>query len=312
MIRLFIDLLLKRMFEDRFDVIHQLQLEMSIVPFASNVPFVLSGYLPAQRASKMMSKWMANVLLSRLSSSSRRLASTEEGKKVDAIISDLFNRVWWHYKNRFIGEERFLKKAKIIIARHTLLRDWLIRAIGLNAKVVKVIPGCVNTEVFKPLPDRKRKETLTILYVGGLRKIKGIDVLVRAMVRVVNEIKNVELIVVGEGSMKPSLLKLVKRLELQDHVKFLGHVPRYALPELYNESDVFCLPSFYESFGFVTLEAMSCGRPIVASNIGGIRDIVRDGVDGLLVTPGDVDELGEALVKLLSDEEMREKNGVSG
>jgi len=307
-----INLLLKRISPlKKFDVIHQLQLETSTVPFVTNTPLILSGYLSIHKALEVMDDQVVNVLMRKglflLKESVARKVVREA-----SVIDDLLNRAWWHYKKKFLSESLFLKKAKMIIARHTLLKDWLINIAGLNYKMIKVVPGCVNTEMFKPWFNRERQnKPLTVLYVGGLRITKGLDILIRSMSFIVRELDDVKLLIAGEGPMKSYLLKLVNDLKLRANVSFLGHVPRHTLPSLYNKADVFCLPSFYESFGFVVLEAMSCGLPVVASNVGGIRDIVRNGVDGFLVTPGDIDELSEALIRLLLNAELRRRMGSS-
>lgn len=153
-----------------------------------------------------------------------------------------------------------------------------------------------------------------ILFVGSLTPYKGPDILVRAMTKVINGVPDIKLVFVGSGKMESELKGLAKRLNVDKCIKFAGFVEEDLKHLYYKATDVFCLPSTMstESFGIVNLEAMACGVPVVASKIGGIPDVVKDGENGLLVPPTDSEALADAMIYLLENEEVREKMGKKG
>ena len=131
------------------------------------------------------------------------------------------------------------------------------------------------------------------------------------MPSVISEIPDSELVIVGDGVMRRELEELSRKYEVKGHVKFVGFVDENLKPLYYKAADVFCLPSIItsESFGIVNLEAMACGVPVVASKIGGIPDVVKNGKTGILVPPRDPKALAEAIICLLQDENVRRKMG---
>ena len=198
----------------------------------------------------------------------------------------------------YIGESRFLGK----------YRDKIV-----------VIPNGINIDDFD-IPYSKEEcrvklelplDKSIVLFVGNLIPYKGPDVLVKAMPRIIKEVPDTELVFVGSGRMRTELEKLSKKLTVEKYVKFAGFVEEGLKPLYYKAADVFCLPSTMstESFGIVNLEAMACGIPIVASKIGGIPDVVKDGENGLLVPPKDSEALADAIIYLLEKEDAREKMG---
>jgi len=165
----------------------------------------------------------------------------------------------------------------------------------------------VNSAVSKSLP-RSNLGKHIMLYVGRLAYRKGIQTLLRAMPYILEAIPGTQLLIAGSGYMKSFLWLLTKSLHLEDHVKWLGSVPDDELPSLYNLSDVFILPSiFAESFGITLLEAMASGTPIVASEIGGVPEVVENGVSGILFKKGDERELADAVINVLTDKIVAEE-----
>lgn len=158
-----------------------------------------------------------------------------------------------------------------------------------------------------------------ILTVGRLVPYKGHEFLIKAIHSLASQGVNVHLNIVGEGWFREALERLVEELSLGDRVSFLGHVPNGpALWALYRHADVFVLPSvpefmvggrgyWVEALGLVLLEAMSNGTPVIASAVGGIPDVIHDSINGLLVRPGNVDELKAAIARLLDDQELRRR-----
>ena len=149
-----------------------------------------------------------------------------------------------------------------------------------------------------------------IVSAARLHYVKGIDVLVKAMREVVNSLPRAKLIVCGEGEERSKLEELSKGLGLSGNISFVGfqsNVERYIKAGLF-----LVLPSRYEPMGMVFLEAASYGKPVVASNVGGIPEVVLGGETGLLVPPDDPEALAGAIIELLSDSNYRKTLGKKG
>ncbi len=167
---------------------------------------------------------------------------------------------------------------------------------------------------------RKRKElgipphSLVIGYVGWLIPIKGVTYLVSAMADVAEKYPKSLLVLVGKGDDKGEeeikLKEQVERAGLEDKVRFLGWRPD--VDEIMGCFDIFVLPSLNEGMGRVLVEAMAAGLPIVASRVGGIPDLVKDGKNGLLVPPADAPALAKAIFDLLADKKTRNRMGKAG
>jgi len=117
---------------------------------------------------------------------------------------------------------------------------------------------------------------------------------------------HVKLMLVGTGKDRAKLKKLVNELELEKHVEFVGKVLNEEIPEYMTASDIFVLPSLSESFSITNLEAMASGLPVVVSKVGGLPEIINDGVNGFLVEPGNAKQISEKVLLLLGDHELRE------
>lgn len=144
----------------------------------------------------------------------------------------------------------------------------------------------------------------TILYCGKLVPEKGVDVLIKALPDIAEVVgRHVRLLLVGEGPEKHKLIRLASHLGVEEMVEFLGSVPHEEVTEYYKRSRVVCVPSLWqENFPLVAIEAYLHQRPIVASRIGGLPEMVREGVTGFLFRPGDPRDLAEKVVALLTDD----------
>jgi glycosyltransferase involved in cell wall biosynthesis len=158
-----------------------------------------------------------------------------------------------------------------------------------------------------PPPGRPR-----VLCVGRLFPEKGQAVLLHAFARLAEQGCDAELELVGYGPDEERLRTLTHELGLTDRVIFAGAVGQDAVAEHYRAASVFCLPSFYEGIPVVLMEAMASRRPVIATAVAGVRELVRDGETGLLVSPGRADELADALQRLLEDSGLRRKMGQAG
>jgi glycosyltransferase involved in cell wall biosynthesis len=171
-------------------------------------------------------------------------------------------------------------------------------ATGIPPARIAVIPNGVNAEQFVP-PAGPRQDVL--LFVGTLIKRKGADYLLRAMPGIATRHPAVQLVVVGEGPEQSALEQLAGALGIAPQVQFIGQQPRDRIRDWMQRAKLLVLPSLEEGLGVVLLESLACGTPIVASNVGGIPDVVVPEV-GLLVPPADPERLAEAVDQLLGDE----------
>ncbi len=179
------------------------------------------------------------------------------------------------------------------------------RKFGVEEAGMEWIPNGVNTEKFVPA-KKKTNHPPVVTYVGKLEKWKGIDVLIKSFERIKKEVEEVEFWVVGTGRLKEEL----KKTDLP--LKFRGYVPYERMPEIYQETSVLLLPSYMEGFPCTCVEALSCGVPVVATDVGDTREIVVDGETGFLVKPGDAVAVARSVTKLLKDEGLRLRLGGRG
>jgi glycosyltransferase involved in cell wall biosynthesis len=197
---------------------------------------------------------------------------------------------------------------KIVAVSDAVARE-AARYYRLPEKKIVVIHSGVNLPTLTDAVEEEQKIGHNILVVGRLIWRKGIHYLIEALPFVVAEYSDVRLMVVGEGEQKASLEDCAKRLRIEKNVRFLGRVSSEKLHSLYLHADVYVQPSLYEPLGIAILEAMSMGKPIVASRVGGIPELVTSGVEGLLVEPGNAFQLGESIRSLFSDSSLRRKCG---
>lgn len=187
---------------------------------------------------------------------------------------------------------------------------------GVALERFRIIPPSLAEDEINPLGRRVPKDDtgeLGVLTVGRLSiddRPKGIDTLIEAVGKARSNGANISLIVVGDGDDMSRLRDLTTRLGLDAQVAFLGAVPDDRLQQLYQECDVFAMPSKKEGFGIVFLEAMRFGKPCIGGNHGGIPEVIDHGVDGYLVGYGDVDRLARYLVEFSQNPELRRDMGL--
>jgi phosphatidylinositol alpha-mannosyltransferase len=179
-----------------------------------------------------------------------------------------------------------------------------------------IIPNGINIERFtQEGPIRKEYDDgkVNIVFVGRLETRKGLDYLIEACGMLNKKFSNFRLIVVGPGTrLKKGYKKMVKEAGLEN-VDFIGFASVDELPQYYRTADIFCAPAIWgESFGIVLLEAMACGKPVIASNIEGYASVMHNNEEGLLVAPKDARGLADALLTLAENRDLREKMGQKG
>lgn len=193
-----------------------------------------------------------------------------------------------------------------MVAVSTTTKESLVGNYGFPPDVISVVPNGIDRARFRPL-DRER-EPESMLFVGRLCERKGLTYLVGAMETVIREIPGIKLYIIGEGELRQPLERRASELGLTGNIIFEGRASEDELVEWYNRVELFVLPSLFEGFGIVCLEAMSCGTPVIATRTPGIVDIVSDTPPCALVPPGDEAQLAGAVIKYFR--EHREKPGM--
>ncbi|MDO8601239.1 MAG: glycosyltransferase [bacterium] len=201
---------------------------------------------------------------------------------------------------------------KNFIYRNAVLCIGASRAIGeyfkqIGCKNIEVIPNGIDLERFKNL-EIKPHQGFVVITVARLEKVKGTEYLIGAFDLLMSDFlgkSDIRLSIIGDGSERKNLEDLVKKLGLAERVKFLGEIPNEKIPEYLAGADCFVLPSLKEGFGIAVLEAMAAGVPVIASRVGGILDIIEDGKTGLLIEPGNPEEIAKAISKIYQDSTLR-------
>ncbi len=228
---------------------------------------------------------------------------------------------------RITSEQQILDRANRIVVA-TLAEQTQLRFLyKVSERKLTIIPPGVDTSHFYPIPADEAKqfvglrpEDRMVLFVGRIEPLKGIDTLIQAMSCLTIKESNLPVhlaIIGGEPEAGPQdmtaemarLQKLCDDLAVGRTVVFLGRRDQDTLPYYYSAAEVVVMPSHYESFGMVALEAMACGTPVIASEVGGLAFLVQDGETGFTVPDGDPDKLCDRLSRLLGDGDLRMKMG---
>lgn len=220
---------------------------------------------------------------------------------------------------RYAAKRRIKKIIKclgdvdFIIADSDYIRKELL-SMGIKPHKICTIYAELLPSHKKNVPNviPKLDGTTRYLASGRLSKVKGFDVLLNALSLVRDKYPKFELFIAGDGPQRRELQTLTNALGIQKHVKFLGKIPYYKMQDIYLSSDIVIVPSIYpEPFGRVALEAMSVGRPVIASNIGGLPEIIGNKA-GILVPPSNPKKLADAILLLSKDSKLRKKMSKAG
>lgn len=204
---------------------------------------------------------------------------------------------------------RIWKRLAARIAVSAAAAEFVSRPMGAGA--LQIVPNGADVEMFSSAAPARLPEGRPILFVNRLDPRKGFRVMIGAFRLLASERSDVLLVVAGDGAERPALGELPA--EARGRVVMLGNVPHDLLPPYHAASEVFCAPATgRESFGIVLVEAMAAGLPVIASDIPGYREVVRDGIDGLLVPPRDPGVLAEAIAGVLDQPDVAKGFGEAG
>jgi glycosyltransferase involved in cell wall biosynthesis len=178
----------------------------------------------------------------------------------------------------------------------------------LRSKPLRSIPNGIDTEFFTPVASARPSGPL--LMVGTLSSFKDHATLIRAFALVAQR-HSVQLVLAGDGILRPQLEQLAQECGIRERITFLGNVEREDLLRLYREAAVFTFSTRGEGSPLALLEAMSCGLPVVASDVPGVREILATGECGLLVPPDQPAEMARAIERILGDAELARRMGAN-
>ena len=213
-----------------------------------------------------------------------------------------------------------LKAANRIVATSLQMAEYFSRFV--DKEKICVIPNGIKLERFLNIPPPhlfKKDYDLgrnVVLFIGRLAPVKGIQYLLKAAPQVLREVPNTFFVIVGSVShdynFQKELEKLCRKLGVDDKVIYTGFISDDELLKAYSAANVFVLPTLREGLSIATLEAMASGKPVVASNVGGLPSIVKDGVTGFLVEPKNEGQLADSIIKLLLNEKLAREMGDNG
>ncbi|MCP4607487.1 MAG: glycosyltransferase family 4 protein [Planctomycetes bacterium] len=205
-----------------------------------------------------------------------------------------------------------MRDADSLIALTNHMRDYIQQKIC--DRDIIIVPNGIDFERFKNLSKdevrcdlKANADDRLVICVSGFRPVKGVRYLIEAMQIITQKNRSIKLLLAGDGPEEESLKELVRQLNLDACVDFLGQLPYNDVPRYMAASDLFVLPSLSEGFPNVGLEAMASGLPVVATNVRGLSEIIEDGENGFLVEPEKPDQIAEKVLSLLEDDGLRHK-----
>jgi len=236
--------------------------------------------------------------------------ATEAGRHqgwIPSALSQTIHGVEWWAANR----------ASMVIACSEHMRREITALFGLPPERIRVIPNGVDPQAWHVSAGRRRRMRQRhagrlIVFTGRLEWEKGVHTLIDAMPRVRRGIPDAHLVIAGRGSARDDLLAKVRSRRLGRQVSFEGWLPERSLHALVAAADIAVVPSIYEPFGIVALEAAAAGTPVVAAASGGLAEIVVDGQTGWLFEPGNAGALADCLTEALADRSAARRRARAG
>ena len=236
-----------------------------------------------------------------------------------AVVPHLFATTVFHEINFFLASyiylmekpvSTFYKGCRWMVISESTKSDLVQR--GIKPGRVSVIHCGIDHQQYCPDPQIARFDRPTILYLGRLKKYKSIDHILQAAARLPEKVGDWQIVVVGSGDDRPRLENIATRLGIERRVKFAGYVDAATKLDYLRRSHVAVCASLKEGWGLTNIEANACGTPVIAADVPGLQDSVRDGQTGLLFPFGDIAGLTERLTRLLLDQTLWHNLSVGG
>ena len=212
------------------------------------------------------------------------------------------------------------KKIKDRLVNRLIFRYGNVKIVSVSKEVarsVKAVYGVDSEVIYNgvevdefPNNLKRKSDFIHILNIASFRKEKNIPLLIDAFSEAIRQERKIKLFLVGNGPQRSLLEQQIEKKGIRDSVTLLGW--RSDIPKILADCDIFLLSSDSEGFPMVLVEAMATGKPIIATSVGGVPEIVEDGINGFLVAPGDSHAFAEAILKLSRDEKLREEMGRKG
>jgi glycosyltransferase involved in cell wall biosynthesis len=243
---------------------------------------------------------------------------------VHCIADSFTNLLWyWGMKNLFASPwgsdiilggsplyRRFLlRQARVITTSSHFLAD---RTRRYTDKEIHVVPFGVDCRVFRSSGRVNASSVVTLGFVKRLEAHYGPEHLIRAMGLIAAKYPQTKLLMAGSGEMRGQLEALTRQLDLTRNISFLGTIEHRLIPEFLTNVDIFVMPSIWEGLGVAAIEAEAMEIPVVASRVGGVPEVVLDGESGILVEPGDSEQLAQAILTLIENPALRRQMGKRG
>jgi len=224
-----------------------------------------------------------------------RFFHKKEMRENNLTLIGRFHYFYHTYIQRYIYKLGF-KNVDLFITPSNFIKQKAIN----DANPIKTIHNPIDLLEYSTIENNN-----TILFVGRLEKVKGVRYLIEAVPLIIKKIPNIQLYIVGDGQEKDSLFELVNDIGLSSNIHFTGWQKSDDLKRYYRKTSVVIIPSIWpENFPTVCLEAMSMGRPVIGTKVGGIPEIIDDKVNGYLVKPKDSGQIAEKVIKLLLDKNL--------
>ena len=219
-------------------------------------------------------------------------------------------------RQRIPTERQVIREADVVVAASPQEREEMLRLYAADPDRTSVIPCGFDESIFRPLDRSAARAELgltgpkVVLFAGRMERIKGIDVLLRAVAAL--DGLDLQIVIIGGGADDAGLARVyltAEQLGIRDRLHCVGTVPHHRMPLYYSATDVCVVPSLYETFGLVALEAMACGTPVIAARVGGLQATVTDGKNGYLIPWHCPEPYAERMEIVLENDLLRESLG---
>ena len=218
----------------------------------------------------------------------------------------------WRFKFMWTSYRYF---ANIILAVSDIVRDNIIESGNIPPSKVVTLHNGIELDRFSSQSEEKTpiskndfdipEDAIVLITVAVLRPPKGLQFVLEAFPQILEEVSNAYYLIVGDGEHRQALEEKAETLRITDHIRFAGY--RSDIPDLLALSDIFILPTLNDAFPTVLIEAMAAGKPLIASRIGGVPEIVQENINGILVPPGNPDAIRDACIRLIQNDDLSEK-----